>query len=94
MKLDEWIFLRARAFDTINNRLEDAVKEYTAKEMKLFKINSCQDEEIANALQESFFGHMKDEIEVSACIYGSAGKWTSNNAEDTGSAKSVRIISK
>ncbi len=50
------------------------MKEYTAKEMKLFKINSCQDEEIANALQESFFGHMKDEIEVSACIYGSAGK--------------------
>lgn len=27
-----------------------------------------------NAPQESFFGHMKDEIEVSACIYGSAGK--------------------
>ena len=74
MKLDEWIFLRARVFDTRNDRLEDAVKEYTAKEMKLFKINSCQDEEIANALQESFFGHMKDEIEVSACIYGSAGK--------------------
>ena len=43
------------------------MKEYTAKEMKLFKINSCQDEEIANALQESCFGHMKDEIEVSAC---------------------------
>ena len=74
MKLDEWIFLRARAFDTRNDRLEDAVKEYTAKEMKLLKINSCQDEEIANALQENFFGHMKDEIEVSACIYGSAGK--------------------
>ena len=50
MKLDEWIFLRARAYDTINNRLEDAVKEYTAKEMKLLKINSCQDEEIAGIM--------------------------------------------
>ena len=74
MKMDGWIFLKARAFDTINNRLEDAMKEYTAKEVKLFKTNPCQDEEIANALQENFFGHMKDEIEVSACIYGSAGK--------------------
>ena len=50
MKLDEWIFLRARAFDTRNDRLEDAVKEYTAKEMKLPKINSCQDEEIAGIM--------------------------------------------
>ena len=50
MKLDEWIFLRARAFDTRNDRLEDAVKAYTAKEMKLLKINSCQDEEIAGIM--------------------------------------------
>ncbi len=50
MKLDEWIFLRARAFDTINNRLEDAMKEYTAKEVKLFKTNPCQDEEIAGIM--------------------------------------------
>ena len=50
MKLDEWIFLRARAFDTRNDRLEDAMKEYTAKEVKLLKTNPCQDEEIAGIM--------------------------------------------
>ena len=48
--MDRWIFLKARAFDTINNRLEDAMKEYTAKEVKLFKTNPCQDEEIAGIM--------------------------------------------
>ena len=49
--MDGWIFLKARAFDTINNRLEDAMKEYTAKEVKLFKTNPCQDEETAGIMR-------------------------------------------
>ena len=50
MKMDGWIFLKARAFDTRNDRLEDAMKEYTAKEVKLLKTNPCQDEEIAGIM--------------------------------------------
>lgn len=35
-----WVFLSSRASDTISDRIgEDAMKEYTAKEMKLLKAN-------------------------------------------------------
>lgn len=38
--MDIRVFLSARASDTISDRIgEDAMKEYTAKEMKLLKAN-------------------------------------------------------